>query len=763
MRKRFEAMLGAVALMAAICGAQAQPGGETHLRVTSQVILRGATRLGVNLGEQNFYDSGQMLKNLLARNPAFAPMRYRSIFHCQTGGAGRCTDTRGGIQFADNFWSGARYEVLVGAAAGRTGSVAASGAGAGGYVLTLGGGSAIGAGDWLAVEKDFPGDPAAGWWPTVSGGARLEAERADLPPGLGLRQALRIEANGAGQYAQVNSYFDSTAGMSFVHLRGRYRLSFRAKAAGGSNLLHVHVARSAPGLRRYVDAELRLTPRWAEYNEEFTANETALPAAAAEVSFSESGGTVLLSDVKLERIDGDAANRTAFRDEVVETLKQLRPGVLRLMASENGLGGTVDNLLAPTLTRERAGYRAWFKQIEDVPVGIPEFLELCREVNADPWIVVPTAMSMEETRKLAEYLAGPATTLGGTLRAAEGHREPWTQSFGTIHIELGNESWNRDFQGESIEDPTAYGRRANAIFAAFRAAVGSAGHFDMVVGTHAYDPWRNRALLAAVPQANTLAIAPYLMRSVTAWGSDDALYAPLLAEPEQMSREGIVAQATASAGGKQLAVYEVNLHTTGGTAPGAILDRLTPSAAAGVTVAGHMLRMMRDHGVRDEMLYSLPQYEFRRQDGTPVRLWGSVVEMGGRKRPQFLAESMANRAIRGDLVKVEIGGENPTHDLPLGNDGFQLRDAHEIDAYAFQQGNSHGLIVFNYGLHRARRVSIDAPGLGHNARARLWRLVSSAPGDTNEERNEVQVEENAFAGTELTLAPCSMAVLEWTE
>jgi hypothetical protein len=27
----------------------------------------------------------------------------------------------------------------------------------------------------------------------------------------------------------------------------------------------------------------------------------------------------------------------------------------------------------------------------------------------------------------------------------------------------------------------------------------------------------------------------------------------------------------------------------------------------------------------------------------------------------------------------------------------------------------------------------------------------------------VQVEENAFAGTELTLAPCSMAVLEWTE
>ena len=40
-------------------------GDVTRLRVTSQVILSGVTRLGVNLGEQNFYDSGQMLKNLL--------------------------------------------------------------------------------------------------------------------------------------------------------------------------------------------------------------------------------------------------------------------------------------------------------------------------------------------------------------------------------------------------------------------------------------------------------------------------------------------------------------------------------------------------------------------------------------------------------------------------------------------------------------------------------------------------------------------------
>jgi hypothetical protein len=782
----FRVALGLAAVAGAAVACCGQTAGDmTRLRVTSQVILSGVTRLGMNLGEQNFYDSGQMLRNLLARNPEFAGMTYRSIFHCGVGGAGRCVDDRSGIQFPAEFWKGASYEVLEGAAVDQCGTVMASGTGAGGYVLTLEtndkmGAKAIGAGDWLAVEKEFPGDPAAGWWPTVRGGAHLEAERSDLPPGTPVLQALRIEAAGAGQSADVNSYFDSTAGMTFVRLRGRYRLRFLAKSVAGSTVLHVHVGRLAPGLRRYLDTDVELPRAWAGFSLEFDADEISPPPAAVEVGFSVGGGSALLDDVDLEQTGGDPANRTAFRDEVVETLKELRPGLLRLMESDAGLGSTVDNLLAPPVARERAGYRTWFKAAGDIPVGIPEFLELCREVSAEPWIVASTAMSLDETRKLAEYLAGSAATSGGALRAAGGRREPWTEAFRTIHIELGNETWNRDFRGESIEDPVAYGRRANAVFAAFRAAAGpAAGRFDLVVGTHAYDPGRNGALLAAAPLANSLAIAPYLMRSVTEWANDDQLYGPLLAQPEEMSREGIVAAAAAAAGGRQLAVYEVNLHTTGGDAPQAVLDRFTPSAAAGLAVAGHMLRMMRDHGVRDEMFFSLPQYQFGRSDGKTVRLWGSVVEMGanGRKRPQFLAVSLASRVLRGDMVRVDVTGENPKHDQPPGNDGVNLRGAHELDAYGFQDGKWHGLIVFNYGLHRARRVDVEAPGLppqrprpvagdpglAHNAQAHLWRLASSRPGNTNEETDKVKIEEEHFAGTELTLAPCSMAVLEWQE
>ena len=108
----------------------------------------------------------------------------------------------------------------------------ASGASGGGYGLTLDGG-VIGSGEWLAVEKEFTGDPAAGWWPALKGGARLEAERRIFRRRRMGRQALKIEAANAGQSAELRSYFDSTEGFTFVRLRGRYRLSFRAKGMVG--------------------------------------------------------------------------------------------------------------------------------------------------------------------------------------------------------------------------------------------------------------------------------------------------------------------------------------------------------------------------------------------------------------------------------------------------------------------------------------------------------------------------------------------------
>lgn len=770
-------------------GARARDAGVTRIRVTSQVVVPDVKRLGINLGFQDFWDAGQMMKNLLYRNPGFEGGNYRTIFHCEAGGNGVCIDRRQGIRFPQDFWNGASFEVLdlhpgdedlsagitvrrltdVGqsAASGRRGAVLSCGVQAGGYGLSLASrGRPPAVGDWVAVAKDLPGDAAAGWWPELTGGARLEAERSDLSLRTVGRQALRIEAAGPGQAAVLKSYFDTLEGLGFIRLRGQYRLSFRAKSIAGARLLHVHVARLAPGKFPNLEQDLRIGPEWADYQEDFAANETGGLSGPVEVSFALSGGEMLLDDVDLEQTGTDAANRTAFRDEVVSTLKELQPGLLRMMSTSAQLGNTIDDLLAPPMARRRGGYSGWYVRQEDIPIGIPEFLELCQTVGAEPWIVVPTAMSREEVQRLAEYMAGSAATPGGAVRAAEGHAEPWTRVFHTIHLEYGNETWNGIYLGEAINDPAAYGRRANAMFAAFRAAVGAeSAKFDLVVGAQADWPSRDASLLAAAPGANTMAIGPYLMHSVTHWGNDDELYGPLMAQPEQMSRDGQVHAAWEASAGRRLAVYEVNLHTTEGTAPQEVLDRLTPSAAAGVAVAGHMLRMLREEGIREQMLYSLSQFEFKRTDGSQVRLWGGVVQMGagGRRRPQFLALSMANRVIAGDLMRMEWSGEIPVHDQPEGNDGVRLKGVHELDAYAFQQGKRHGLVLFNYGLHQARKVELTAPGLGPAAKVEMWRLVSPGPGATNEDAVRVTVAKEAWEGAEIELQPCSMVVLEWME
>ena len=74
-------------------------------------------------------------------------------------------------------------------------------------------------------------------------------------------------------------------------------------------------------------------------------------------------------------------------------------------------------------------------------------------------------------------------------------------------------------------------------------------------------------------------------------------------------------------------VYEVNLHTTQGSIPQAILDTFTPSIGAGLAVADHMLIMLRDEKIRDQLIFSLAGYRYQINDGT-----GRISARSGRSR-----------------------------------------------------------------------------------------------------------------------------------
>ena len=747
-------------------------GAPTRLELTSEVVVSAVTRLGINLGDQTFYDSGQMLRNLVFRNPGFEGLKYRSIVHCALSEP-VCTETTGGIAWPKDFWNGARFTVLdrpTGAGGDSlSGMIAASGPAGAGYRLEAGsGGVGLVAGDWVAVEKEIPSDPAAGWWTKLEGGATLAGERKDLSPRTEGRQALRVEAGGVGQGVTLSSYFDSTEGRRFVQLHGRYRLSFRGKVLAGARSVHVEFGRA--GGPPLLSRDMVLSSEWSELGAEFAAEDGAANGTAngaAELRFTVRGARVLLDDVVLEPV---TVSPGAFREEVVQALKELHPGVLRLMSSHAGLGESVPELIAPPLGRERAGYSVWATGMEDVPIGVPEFLELCQRVDAEPWIVLPMAMSLPEARLIAEYLTQGAGSDGGRLRAGEGAVEPWSGKFRQIHLELGNEAWNTGFRGEAMEDPGAYGRHADRVFREIRRVAGAAGdRLDLVVNAQVGTQWtpldRNRVLFTEAKAADTLAIAPYLMHEVDDGGSDRALFGPLLAEPEQMSRNGVVAKTAALTQGRKLAVYEVNLHSTEGAAPEEALMRLTPSAAAGVAVADHMLRMMRDHGARTEMLFSLSQFSFGRGDHKEVRLWGSVVDMGvtNRRRPQFLAEALVNEAMAGDMVRVRVTGADPTRDVAAGNDGVQLSGAHDLDAYGFTSREAgkvrHAMVVFNLSLEKSHTVGIAGP----RGTVEIARMGGDDPAANNEVGEKVTVVREKVPSGGVVLPACSVTVVRWEE
>jgi len=65
------------------CIASAQTA--TNIAVTNAIQQSTVKRLGVNLGDQTYWDSGQMLKNLVFQNPGFEAGKYRQHHDLRRG------------------------------------------------------------------------------------------------------------------------------------------------------------------------------------------------------------------------------------------------------------------------------------------------------------------------------------------------------------------------------------------------------------------------------------------------------------------------------------------------------------------------------------------------------------------------------------------------------------------------------------------------------------------------------------------------------
>ncbi len=429
------AVLATLSLLHTPAPLHAQTPMPSRITIGTRVLHRNVKRFGINLGGQNFYDSGQILRNLIARNPGFQGQTWQSILRCTSFTRTTCTADH--TAWPSTFLTTANFEVATGSAAGVRGTVRRSTVTNDAYTIQFASTltAAPANGDYLIVRVQQPGDPTAGWWSTLDCGATTSAELHDLSPNSPAHQVLRIDAPKACQRAAINSYFDSTPGHSFVRLNGAYTLRFKAKPLTAKASLHVRLGRENGQV--FLDKPLTLDPGWRTYTLAFHAGETLTTQpgsmTTAGLSFSTAATSLLLADVSLTADPIPSHhNSTAFRDEIVDTLRDLHPGILRYMDSGTDFGSTLDDWLTPPAGRPRTGYSLWSTRQQDISLGLQEFLTLAQAVSSEqaptePWLSLPAAFTSDEARHLIDFLAGPTSTFYGGLRAKLGH--PILQGF----------------------------------------------------------------------------------------------------------------------------------------------------------------------------------------------------------------------------------------------------------------------------------------------------------------------------------------------
>lgn len=165
----------------------------------------------------------------------------------------------------------------------------------------------------------------------------------------------------------------------------------------------------------------------------------------------EGRGRIWIDQVSL--MPGDAVD--GVRRDVFERVKALRPAFVRWP------GGNVAQDyhwmwgVGPRDARPEWINLSWWNEREASDFGTVEFLRFCRNLEAEPHLVVNVegrGATAEEAAAWVEYVNGDAGSKYGALRAEHGFRDP----FGVTIWELGNEIWGDWVRGHS--DAATYAR-----------------------------------------------------------------------------------------------------------------------------------------------------------------------------------------------------------------------------------------------------------------------------------------------------------------
>jgi len=642
-------LAGAVLLGVLVAVASKAPATDGNASVTVPVelviadlpSLADTPRIGLNLGQWTTWGAEQLARNIL-KNPGFEGIIDRALVRASDVHRHGFSDDESWLARADGFWAGAGFEVLTGTAVGQSGQIldsVASNARSRPEYRVASPVPGLAEGDIVALTRIRDDLPAARWWFPKAGEGTVRTNSALVAPGSPGLRSLGLHPD-AFTGVRAVSHLDTIGARAgkLLPVRGPWRLGLwvHGPEAGGAQLqIRFHRHGSPP----FLDLQRPVESGWHYLEHHFEA-EDAGPAGPLEFILEASGGVVHLDDVWLGPLPpegifpkrGGGLATEVFNPQLIRLLEQLRPGYLRDWQGQ--LGDTLDNRLAPPFARRTTRYRPGDS---DFGYGLPEFLDLNRLVGAQPWLILPTTFSPEEARQLGAWLA---------RRIAD-------HGFEEVIVEFGNENWNAIFRPAGIQDPEHHGAAADRLFAALRE--GADGHpaIRTAINAQYVNPHAALRFAGASQEADILALAPYFLYRLDATDRGRELELLFAGDGGHMAR--MLAERPLQ---QQIAVYEINLHTTRGDMPRHERDAVVTSTEAGVALAQNLLHHL-NRGVRRQNVYRVTGYDTFLDDRSELtQLFGIARDLAQESslRPTGTAVEMLNGVIGGNLHPIVIPG-----------------------------------------------------------------------------------------------------------
>ena len=787
------------AIIIALFSGFIQAAEPTVVKITDTPIRKDLKRIGLNLGGDSYYSGSILLKERIV-NGGFEGIEYRTLRRM----FGKNGDSFYASKKYYESWApvleGADYIIINGPDKGKKGKILKvsrekwnkkghdryQGKEVSRFKVSNPSQSPANKDFVIITDKTsdigYIGQHGGPYWVFTAGNGQIVTEKGDNPPVSTGRHVAVFDA-GNGRVELSAPCLDK----KWVNPDGRWNLEFWAKGKGDLAVAFDGWALKKPrgGILR---KEVPLSVKWKKHKITFDVKD--YPNATFALHFELSSGKCKIDEISLIR-EGDK-NQTPFRDPVIKTLKKFKPGSLRLLQMG---GGSMDNFFRSSNSRMAysaarnvnpitknywPGHPKANSRASIYSYGLNEFLQLCKEVKADPWICIPGLIYKKEMDDLMEYLSGPSNTKYGKLRADQGQKTPWTDVFANINIEFGNEAWNYSsaYKGRGFNGPEYW----HDLIAAGKKSKYYNPKIKFQIAGQAVASSKNRDIAKDKTNADGFAVAPYVLHAMSKEQenmADEEIWSWVFGYPFYHAEKGYMAQnykKVTEKYGMELSIYEVNHHLTGGDASEKARNRIVTSIGGALNIANWLMMMIEKQNVRVQNLFGFIQYRYRNHLKQSVKLWGTCLNMEEGKeryRPTFLVTMLLNKVLGGELVKIDTSGANPAWTCKANyerkknpNKPF---DVPYIHSYATKNGKTRGLILFNLHRTEALPVKIDFPGKVKPGNVKIWKLNADKIDADNEPEHEPQVKvtEKSLptlkSGGKLNLKPFSLTVMKWDE